>query len=69
MDNFTNTEYIILCVLLGYGIVLGFKNTFFRVLGVLPFVTYTQDWEGKLLDVVFYTGIVYLVLVSQGVIL
>ena len=68
MENFTQLHYIIGTILLGYGIVLGFKNTFARIISIILFwkCTFTQNYKGRLLDSLFYAGIGYLTLVYYG---
>ena len=68
IDNFTNLHYILSLVLIGYGIVYGFRNTMIRLYAIVSFRGSHQNVTGHLMDATFYAGIGYLVLVYTGVI-
>ena len=60
--NYTSAELGLFVFLVGYGTVLGVSNTFRRIWSIISGKQLTQNDLGKLLDVAFYAGILYLVL-------
>ena len=68
MEYFTQLHYILGLILLGYGIVLGFRNTLYRVASIITARSLNQSTIGYLLDGLFYSGIGYLTLVYFNII-
>ena len=66
--NFTEIHHIIALILLSYGVVGGFRNTYFRVLSILGYGRLSQSDLGGLTDLLFYAGTGYLTLVHYGII-
>lgn len=67
MENFTNIDYIILCILFGYGVVAGIENTFQRFVYLFTCGTWQQTLTGLLFDTGFYAGILYMILTYCGI--
>ena len=68
MENFTHIHYIILSLTVGYGIVLGLLHTVQRIYLLIIFKPHHQKLIERLLDSLFYSGIMYLILTYNGVI-
>lgn len=60
MQELPTAELILLIVLSVYGLMYGIKNTCHRLVCICTNDTLLQNDLGKLLDLVFYCGIIYL---------
>lgn len=57
------TYLIILCLVVGYGLSLGIKNTVVNVVGIVTGGGgVKQSNGGRILDALFYAGIVFLIM-------
>lgn len=63
MEKFTEVHMIIMCLVAGYGLVCGVRNTVIRVGSWLGFGNMLQSGIGQLSDMAFYSAIMYLVYV------
>ncbi len=60
-------DLVVLCIVIGYGLCLGLSNTFYRIGCLLGLGSYNQNTLGQMLDVVWYSCIIYL-LAIHGII-
>lgn len=63
MENFTEVHIILVCLVVGYSLVCGIRNTVMRVGSWLGFGNILQSGIGQLSDMAFYSAIMYLVYV------
>jgi len=56
-----NIELVVLCLVIGYGLILGISNSFHRLTYILGFSKgYCQSTLGQILDMVWISCIIWL---------
>lgn len=60
-----NIELVVLCLVIGYGLILGIGNMTYRIGSILGLGTYNQSCLGQILDMVWVSCIIWLLVIKE----